>query len=161
MLLTGAIILLSSSFGFAEDTPSPSSTDKIQSEKIKPAVTELKIASVKNPFIARLPKPTAVEPVEEEETPKPMTISLPNPGTIITPYVEIKPIQEIAKVEPVKPPKMNITGLVWNTDLPQAIVNDKVVSLGDTVDGAVITDIREGGIDVLYKGAKFTIVKTD
>lgn len=56
-----------------------------------------------------------------------------------------------------KPPELTIQGLVWGKINPQAIVNDTVVSIGDTLQDAKILDISKEGIKVLFKGVIFLI----
>ena len=56
-----------------------------------------------------------------------------------------------------KAPKFVITGLVWNSERPQAIVNAQVVDIGDTISEAQITAIRKTGIDVNFQGKTITI----
>ena len=58
----------------------------------------------------------------------------------------------------IKPPNLVIYGLVWNTDLPQAIVNNQVVNIGDKVSGSEITDISAEGVEVLHQGKRFKIL---
>ena len=62
-----------------------------------------------------------------------------------------------------KAPEMTITGLVWNSERPQAIINGKVLSVGDTwtdsqtKEEIKINRIEKTGIDVSYKGKTWTI----
>jgi hypothetical protein len=57
--------------------------------------------------------------------------------------------------EPIKPkkldiPEMKVTGTVYDTDRPQAIINGKVVGVGGVVDGITILKIQKGRIDARY-----------
>jgi len=63
-------------------------------------------------------------------------------------------IPEIRK-EPL--PKLTVSGIIWNTDRPQAIVNGEIVEIGTTVSKVKITDIRKTGIDVLFDEEIVTI----
>lgn len=64
----------------------------------------------------------------------------------------------VAQVEAVSPPThLLVQGLIWGTKLPQAIINNTVIKIGDTLEGALITDINQGGVKVLYQGAEFTL----
>lgn len=47
-------------------------------------------------------------------------------------------------------PTLSIQGLIWGGRFPQAIVNGKVVRIGDAVEGAQITDINKEGIVLFY-----------
>lgn len=55
------------------------------------------------------------------------------------------------------PPELKIKGIIWGTNLPQAIINDQVVKIGDTVAGARIINIDKSGITVLFNNHKFNI----
>ena len=94
----------------------------------------------RNPFTPQLPKK---EITNAEITPPVIAKTQETP--------EINVSGEIA------PPQLSIAGLVWDTDRPQAIVNSRVVGIGDTIDNSVITNIKKTGIDVLYQGKHFTI----
>jgi hypothetical protein len=71
---------------------------------------------------------------------------------------EVEPIEEEDKV--VSPPiasqpplpSLNIQGIIWGSELPQAIINNQVVKIGDVVQGARIVDISQAGITVFYNG---------
>ena len=41
---------------------------------------------------------------------------------------------------------IEVTGLIWNTDLPLAIINGKVCKIGDSVAGAKVIDINKKGV---------------
>jgi len=61
------------------------------------------------------------------------------------------------KIEEVKPPELSVQGLVWGKVQPQAIVNNKVVTIGDTIEEAKIVEINKNGISILYKGKIFSM----
>lgn len=53
-------------------------------------------------------------------------------------------------------PMLSIQGLVWQTSMPQAIVNNKVVKMGDSLtDEIKILDVSRDGISIEYQGATF------
>jgi hypothetical protein len=64
---------------------------------------------------------------------------------------------DLAYKEEVIPPEFFISGLIWNTDFPQAIINDKVVGIGDVVEDAEILDITKDGIKIQYQGEEFFV----
>jgi hypothetical protein len=49
-------------------------------------------------------------------------------------------------------PRLNIQGIVWGGELPQAIINGQVVKIGDRIEGVRIVDISKEGISVFYSG---------
>jgi len=105
-----------------------------------------------NPFIPKLPE-KKVEIIPE----------------IVEPIIEAPPIEVETPVQPVEivetskliveAPELSISGLIWNSEFPQAIVNNQIIQLGDTIEGATIVGIHQDGIDITYEGDQFTISK--
>lgn len=90
----------------------------------------------KDPFVSFLPKKE--KPVQSTQ--------------------DIKPIITVKEKEQnITLPPLTITGVVWNTDYPQAIINQRVVSIGDTIDNIKITAIAKAGIEVTYLGVSFIL----
>jgi len=58
---------------------------------------------------------------------------------------------------PGKPLKMNVQGLIWNTDRPSAIINGQVLNIGDSIDSAKIINITKEGVLIIFSGEKFLI----
>ena len=102
-----------------------------------------------------------------------MLFSLRNPFVPVTLKHDVKQdanagnIKKIEVVAPLKPfeqpkleaerhpsrpklPPMEVTGLVFKTVNPMAIINGQVVSTGDVVDGVMVKKIKEGGILFSY-----------
>lgn len=91
----------------------------------------------KNPFVSLLPKKEIIKrEIEKPIVPEPVA-------------------KEIEK--DITPPNLIIKGLVWNSNRPQAIINESVVGVGDTVEEAKITAITRTGIDILFEGKHFTV----
>ena len=59
--------------------------------------------------------------------------------------------------EPVAPPELSVQGMVWGKVQPQAIIDNRVMTVGDTIKDAKIVDISKEGVRVLYKGDIFLI----
>lgn len=87
----------------------------------------------KNPFVSMLPK-----------------------KEIIVPKTEVTETPQIVQQPVITLPTLTITGLIWNSDRPQAIVNGQVVTIGDVIDGAKITKIDKNGIETAFGGQNFT-----
>lgn len=51
----------------------------------------------------------------------------------------------------------DVTGTVWGTKLPQAIVNETVVRVGEVINGALILDIKKEGVYVQYEEKKYLL----
>ena len=49
-------------------------------------------------------------------------------------------------------PKLVVHGIIWGSSLPQAIINNKEVKVGDTVEGADVVDISKEGVIILFAG---------
>ena len=127
---------------------------------------EIKLLSIKNPFESQLPK-------KEPEPVPAVMIKEPLPPVVknFDPEPRIKPIQETEtrrpiiqeKVREIVPmpeipvPTVTITGIIWNSDRPQAIINGKIVNIGDTILDLKITDIQKTGIEALFHGKSVTI----
>lgn len=74
------------------------------------------------------------------------------------PLIELdKPVvkPEAAGVKEGPPPSLIVQGLIWGGNLPQAIVNNKVVKVGDTVDGARVISIDKDGVTVLFEERQY------
>jgi len=104
----------------------------------------------RNPFIPSTPK--------KKEKPKPEPKPVKKPPERRTP--------QLWKPRPTKPapraitkaPSLKITGIVWNSDRPQAIINDQVIDIGDKVQNATIKEITKTEIKVEYGGKEFSIL---
>jgi len=48
---------------------------------------------------------------------------------------------------------LKVQGIIWGGRIPQAIINDKVLTVGDTIEGAEILSIDKKGITLSSNGA--------
>lgn len=70
---------------------------------------------------------------------------------------EIEEPQE-APQEPTEPlPSLTIQGIVWGGSIPQAIINDKIVKVGDMIGSSKIIKIDKDGITLLYEGRQYNL----
>jgi hypothetical protein len=60
-----------------------------------------------------------------------------------------------AKAVPLPP--LTVQGLIWGGNFPQAIINHKVLKVGDTIEGASITGIDKNGVAVLFNGSDYKL----
>jgi hypothetical protein len=65
-----------------------------------------------------------------------------------------QPLQEI--VEAVLP-DVSVQGLIWGARFPQAIINNKVVKVGDKLDEISVVNIDKDGITLFFKGKEFVL----
>lgn len=54
-------------------------------------------------------------------------------------------------------PAYTIQGVIWGTELPLAIINNKVLKIGDMLDEAKVENIDKNGVVVSLKGNLFTL----
>lgn len=67
--------------------------------------------------------------------------------------------QEITLVKPkLDLEKLNVQGIIWGGKIPQAIINNKVLTIGDLIEGAEILSIEKKGITLSYSGAIFDLI---
>ncbi len=71
--------------------------------------------------------------------------------------IEERPVEKIPEI-PVFPPELNVQAVVWGSPVPQAVINGEILRIGDTIDGAKITNITREGIDIIYKGRIFNLL---
>ena len=57
----------------------------------------------------------------------------------------------------VLPPSLGVQGIIWGGKIPQAIVNDKVVKIGDVIAEAKIIDISKEAVKILFKNRSFNL----
>lgn len=64
-------------------------------------------------------------------------------------------VQEQAQARPL--PSLQIQGIVWGGSFPQAVINNKVVREGDTIEEAKITDINKSGVTIFFDNRQYTL----
>lgn len=52
---------------------------------------------------------------------------------------------------------LKLQGVVWGGKFPQAIINDRVVKIGDTIEGALIVDINRDGVVLFLDGKQYKL----
>ena len=100
---------------------------------------------VRNPFSPQFPKVKPVTDIEAAQTQREESEKAAQ--------LKAEPVVP----EEIVPPVLNVTGIIWNTDRPQAIINGKIVSTGDTINEAVIISIQKTEIKIAYKGKTMSI----
>ncbi|MGE0267220.1 MAG: hypothetical protein AB7S78_02010 [Candidatus Omnitrophota bacterium] len=112
----------------------------------------------RNPFTPQLPKKVKIV----EEKPKPGSDNSdknlsdkPKPDN--QKIQTQTPVTADLKAPELPQPKFTITGILWNSDRPQAIINGQVVDIGDIVQEFKIESIDPTGIEVSFKGVKMTV----
>jgi len=108
------------------------------------------IIFIDNPFIPQLPKKDKPVKTKPKEIKKQIEKSKPKPKP--------KSIIKIFKKSKPKMPSIKITGLIWNSQLPQAIINGQIVNIGDKIGDAQIIDIRQSAVDFSFNGDTVTVI---
>ncbi|MCX5713467.1 MAG: hypothetical protein NT033_01370 [Candidatus Omnitrophica bacterium] len=57
----------------------------------------------------------------------------------------------------VLPSDIVLRGIIWGGKLNQAIIKNKIVKVGDIIDGVSILDITKNWVSVFYRGRKFEL----
>ncbi len=92
-------------------------------------------------FQERLPKAPDAKPVE------PVAPVTPDrPGRPVLPPPVAPPSGQAAPV--IQTPNFKLTGHVWGTKIPYAIIDGEVVGIGDTVQGWTVVEIKKEGVTV-------------
>jgi hypothetical protein len=90
------------------------------------------------------------KPVEESKV-EPVTAQ---PVTAPKPVIKSP---EPPKVKKLDIPEMKLTGIIYDTPQPQAIINGKVVEVGSVVDGVSILKIQKGRVEARYEGSDIVL----
>lgn len=68
---------------------------------------------------------------------------------------------QAAKKEQLKPkpalPDLAVQGIIWGGNVPCAIINNKVVKEGESIDGVKLIKIEKENIEVLYQGWNYSL----
>jgi hypothetical protein len=80
----------------------------------------------------------------------------PFQGMVIEEPENDKP-EDIPAIESISLPNITVQGIIWGTNNPQAIINDKVVKVGSTINDITILDITGTEIIISYKNQKFAL----
>ncbi|MBF0619147.1 MAG: hypothetical protein HQL19_03150 [Candidatus Omnitrophica bacterium] len=119
------------------------------------------IRALTSPFTPRLPEDPL--PPVEQKGPSEAQLLQKKQAEEKQKAVERKvvPPPVVAAVQlPPEPPLPNLvlTGIVYNPKKPQAIINGKVVDLGQMViEGVVVTEITKSKVEVSFRGLKHTL----
>lgn len=54
-------------------------------------------------------------------------------------------------------PSLTVQGIIWGGNLPQAIINNKVVKIGDMIEGVRVTEINKSGVTVFFGYRKYNL----
>jgi len=52
---------------------------------------------------------------------------------------------------------LTVEGIIWGSSMPQAIVNNRVIKIGDELEGARVTGINKDGITLLMQDREYKL----
>ncbi len=124
----------------------PSITDTAFAETSVINELDRKIRTLISPFLSKLPPP----PVEVKKV---------EPDEVLIEEVVVPPKKVEPPPPPPKPPlpELILSGTILSKDNPRAIVNGKVLGIGDTIEGVKIMGVMRGEIDAFFEGEHFLI----
>ncbi len=64
---------------------------------------------------------------------------------------------EVSETKEIIPLSLTVQGLIWGGSFPQAIINNKVVKVGDIIEGARIISIDKEGITVFFEERQYNL----
>jgi len=153
ILILSIAVLCVQSPAFSEDVP----------ELKEDGAIDISMMITRNPFTPQLPPPVKeiVEPVDE-------TPISDGSSQIQVTGVQTSPPEDTMP-EILGMPTLTITGLIWNSDRPQAIVNGNIITVGErlfgiptdkaeTIPELEFTGISKDGLEVSYMD-KTVIIK--
>ena len=145
MVLTILFFFVICRTSFAQDNQLATPSATTEKKELSKEEIFNNVNSVKDPFISQLPLEPKVKPAQTISQ-NPMDVKSP-----VSPLPSGKQMGNTAPPVEVHPPAIAISGLVWNTDRPQAIVNNQIVEIGDKINEWTIVTIDEEGIEIAYK----------
>ncbi len=112
---------------------------------------------IKNPFESQMPKEEPLPPALPKESPQKVVASSKNKSTGSVRGQYAGNAQHSAMVREVPPPQIQVQGLVWGGKLPQAIIENQIVMVGDDVAEVKVVAISQDGVEVTYLGKNFIL----
>lgn len=71
---------------------------------------------------------------------------------------EQEPVEPEEEGQVIKPlPTLTVQGIIWGSSIPQAIINNKVVKVGDTIEEVRVIKIDKEGLTLLYEGRQYNL----
>ncbi len=139
------------------------------------------------PFVVPQPQPLAPAPPAPPATSPPSNLPAPpgSPSLVEEPVVERDPfdlpdlLKEVLRQRqrereeagrhknerpvtsevptPPQPPPLSLQGIFWGTPRPQALINRRILSVGDTIEGARVMAINREGVTVSFQGEQLLL----
>ncbi len=113
------------------------------------------LTSINNPFLPQLPKkkePKIEEPIKQDDSVENYSMPTVFEEPITEIPEEVAPIIEVPIVELRPVPPVAISGVIWNSERPQAIINGRIIGIGESIFEIQIQDIQKNEITGLFDG---------
>lgn len=160
-LILCAILVISTNI-FAQENSTAEDDFEEKLLKLKNPFKSLLFEEEKEEIVPETPgpeieTPSAVGEEKVEVNIEEVTVGLPEesieppaPSEIIEPEQALEVIQ-------LPLPDVIVSGIIWNSDRPQAIINNRIVDIDSAISGIKITEIHQSGIKGLFDGKAVTI----
>jgi hypothetical protein len=53
--------------------------------------------------------------------------------------------------------RFTVQGIIWGVKVPQAIINNQVLTIGDLIEGAEILSIEKSGVTLIFSGSVYNL----
>lgn len=110
--------------------------------------------SLRDPFLVQMPELSS-EKIIQTHVEEPLKNLDNGPNLEPVPLIG-KAVSTVHKAA-FNPPVLQLKGIVWGGSEPQAIINDKVVHVGDKIEGVKIKSISKEGVDAVFQGRKLHV----
>ena len=101
---------------------------------------------------AKVPEDTSADDTNPDTFKNPFIPQTPQPIKDISDDNIKKPVETVTRVKPTVPiPQFTLSGLIWNTKKPAAILNGKIVAVGDQVSSWSVSEITKEGVHVTFE----------
>jgi len=129
-----------------------------------PAIGSPSVATPPSPMLPSPPPPASEDPLPTEEI-----VLNRDPFQLPSPLKEAVRQREILKEQPptpppqeappipTSPPPLQLQGVFWGTPRPSAIINRRILYVGDTIDNAKILAVTKDGVTASYGGQEFQL----
>lgn len=107
-----------------------------------------------NPFKSQLPKVEKTDEIKSEldtMTPDNVKTNIYDPSSLSRTKASPKVVEA-----PVMP-ELTVSGYVWNSRRPQAIIDGQVIDVGSSIGGVQVLAINKSGVVVSFQGIRATL----
>lgn len=157
-------LIFTGAFAYAQNSPArtvPLQKSKVPQRNISASLAGKAMVKEKAPGQKSGPS----QPSKPLEAPKEETLNFKDPFQTYLPFKKIpKELPQVPEMTITGTDKdkfdyssLDVTGIVWGTDKPKAIINDEVLGIGDAVEGAEILNISKEGILLKYKDKEYLV----